>query len=87
LISPEGPNHYEAGNALVMGSAGSRRNVVRHRFDAKYDAVPPAVAGDDGSCRVKSIPVLAKQLAEPFSAARSIGGDFLRGNAADWLLR
>jgi hypothetical protein len=31
--------------------------------------------------------VLAKQIAEPFGAARSTGGDILRGNTGDWLLR
>jgi hypothetical protein len=87
LISLEGPNHYAAGDALVTGSTGSRWSVARHRFDVKYEAVPPTVAGEDGSYRARPIPVLAKQIAEPFSAARSTGGDVLRGNAGDWLLQ
>jgi hypothetical protein len=87
LISLEGPNHYQVGDALITGSTGSRWSVARHCFDVKYEAVSPTVAGADGSYRARPLPVLAKQIAEPFSAARSTGGDVLRGNAGDWLLQ
>ena len=33
------------------------------------------------------MPVLAKQMRERFSIARSAGGDVLRGEAGDWLLQ
>lgn len=87
LASLEGPNRYQAGNALITGSTGSRWSVSRHRFEAKYDAVPPTVAGEDGRYQARPIPVLARQISEPFTAARSAGGDVLHGNAGDWLLQ
>ena len=87
LISLEGPNRYAAGDALITGSTGSRWSVSRTRFDAKYVAVAPASEGKDGHYAARPIPVLAKQIAEPFTAARSAGGDVLRGTAGDWLLQ
>lgn len=87
LTSLEGPNRYRAGDALVTGSTGSQWAVSRDRFDARYAAVPPTKAGEDGSYQAKPRPVLAKQMSEPFTAARSAGGDVLRGNAGDWLLQ
>ena len=86
LISLEGPNNYQPGDALITGSTGSRWSVSRERFDAKYAPMPPVVAGEDGSYRSKPVPVLARQIHEPFTAARSAGGDVLTGNAGDWLL-
>lgn len=87
LLSLEGPNRYAVGDALVTGITGSRWSVSRQRFDLKYEAVPPTVMGEDGSYKAKPIPVLAKQIPESFSAARSEGSDILRGNAGDWLLQ
>lgn len=87
LVSLEGPNRYETGDALITGSTGSRWSVSRHRFDARYEAVTPTLPGNDGDYAARPIPVLARQLAEPFTAARSTGGDVLRGNAGDWLLQ
>ncbi|MCX7170364.1 MAG: PGDYG domain-containing protein [Proteobacteria bacterium] len=87
LISLEGPNRYQPGDALITGSTGSRWSVSRRRFDAKYVAVAPTVPGEDGRYQARPIPVLAKQIPVPFVAARSAGGDLLRGNAGDWLLQ
>jgi hypothetical protein len=87
LISLEGPNRYKAGDALITGSTGSQWSVSRHRFDAKYEALPPTVTGEDGRYKARPIPILAKQMTEPFTATRSAGGDVLRGNAGDWLLQ
>lgn len=87
LLSLEGPNLYAGGDALATGFTGSRWSVSRQRFDLKYEAVPPTRMGDDGSYKAKPIPVLAKQIPEAFTAARSRGGDVLRGNAGDWLLQ
>jgi hypothetical protein len=87
LLSLEGPNRYTAGDALITSLTGSRWSVSRQRFDLKYEAVPPTVMGDDGSYKAKPIPVLARQIHEAFTAARSTGGDILRGNAGDWLLQ
>lgn len=87
LISLEGPNRFAPRDALISGSTGSRWCVSRERFDAKYEAVAPTEFGAPGRYRNKPIPVLAKQLAQPFSIARSSGGDILHGNANDWLLQ
>jgi hypothetical protein len=87
LQSLEGPNRYAPGDALITGSTGSRWSVSRARFDLKYAPLPPTLAGDDGRYRARPIPILARQLAEAFTAARSAGGDVLRGNANDWLLQ
>ncbi len=87
LISREGPNRYQAGDALITGSTGDCWCVSRDRFDAKYEAEPPLVHGADGRYRNKPIPVLAKQMHEPFSMARCEGGDLLQGLALDWLLQ
>jgi len=87
LASLEGPNRYQAGDALITGSTGSRWSVSRRRFEEKYEALPPTAAGEDGRYAARPIPVLAKQYAEPFTATRSAGGDVLRGDAGDWLLQ
>ena len=87
LTSREGPNRYRAGDALITGSTGDRWSVSRDRFDEKYQPVPPLGHGDDGRYQARAIPVLARQMAEPFTIARRAGGDRLRGEAQDWLLQ
>lgn len=86
LISREGPNRYQAGDALITGSTGDRWSVSRQRFDAKYEALD-STHGANGRYRNKPASVLAKQIPEDFSIARSQGGDLLRGVANDWLLQ
>ncbi|CAG9176026.1 PGDYG domain-containing protein [Cupriavidus pampae] len=83
LISREGPNRYRVGDAIVTGSTGDRWCVSRDRFDARYDAL----ADQPGAYRNKPVPVLAKEMPEPFSIARSAGGDVLHGKAGDWLMQ
>lgn len=87
LASLEGPNRYQIGDALITGATGSRWSVARARFDARYQAVTPTTSGQDGHYAARPIPVLAKRISEPFSAARRSGGDLLRGAAGDWLLQ
>ena len=87
LVSLEGPNCYQIGDAIVTGCTGDRWSVDRHRFDAKYQAVSPTVDGVDGAYTAKPVPVLAKQLDQSFTAARSAGRDVLRGDAGDWLMQ
>ena len=87
LMSREGLNRFEAGDALVIGSTGDRWCVERSRFDARYEPVPPLAHGADGVYRNRPLPVHAKQMRESFSALRRAGGDVLRGNAGDWLLQ
>ena len=38
LMSLEGPNRYQPGDAIVTGATGERWVVSRERFDAKYRA-------------------------------------------------
>ena len=87
LISLEGLNRYEAGDALITGSTGSRWSVSRDRFDAKYAAITPLRQGEDGRYRSLPVPVLAKQMSAAFRIARSAGGDMLEGAAGDWLMQ
>ena len=87
LISLEGPNRYQTGDAIISGSTGSRWSVSRDRFAAKYQAVPPVTDGEDGAYAARPVPVLARQFDQPFTAERSAGGDRLSGNAGDWLLQ
>jgi hypothetical protein len=87
IASREGANHYRAGDALLTGSGGDRWSVARERFDRRYQAVPPLQHGSDGAYRSLPLPVLARQIPEPFTVRRSAGGDLLRGAANDWLLQ
>jgi hypothetical protein len=87
LASREGANHYQAGDALVTGSGGDRWSVSRERFERRYQPLPPLRHGSDGGYCSVALPVLARQIAHPFTVRRSAGGDLLRGNAHDWLLQ
>ncbi len=87
LISLEGPNKYQVGDAIITGCTGDRWSVDRHRFDAKYQPVAPTLDGRDGAYTAKPVPVLAKQINESFTAARSAGRDVLKGDAGDWLMQ
>jgi hypothetical protein len=87
LISLEGPNRYAPGDALISAASGERWSVSRDRFDAKYLAEAPTVPGADGAYRARPVPVLAKQMHEAFTLARSAGGDVLSGTAGDWVLQ
>jgi hypothetical protein len=87
LVSLEGPNRYQAGDALITGSTGSRWSVERSRFTLKYAAIPPARFGEDGRYRACPVPVLARQFDEAFKTSRCAGGDVLHGKAGDWLLQ
>lgn len=86
LISLEGPNRYQPGDALITSAAGARWVVSRDRFDAKYRPVTGA-HGEDGAYRNLPVPVWALQLHEAFSIARSTGGDRLQGQPGDWLMQ
>jgi predicted lipase len=87
IQSREGPNHYQAGDALVTGSTGDQWSVIRARFEEKYEPVAPLVIGQDGPYRARRIPAWARQIDEPFAVERKAGGDLLKGNAGDWLLQ
>ncbi|ALE54816.1 PGDYG domain-containing protein [Paraburkholderia sp. RL17-368-BIF-A] len=89
LMSLEGPNRYLPGDALITGSTGDRWVVSRERFDAKYVPADAALThGEPGAYRNRPAVVLAKQMHEAFSLARSAnGGDVLRGAAGDWIMQ
>jgi hypothetical protein len=89
LMSLEGPNRYARGDALITGSTGDRWVVSRERFDAKYLPADAALAhGEAGAYRNRPAVVLAKQMNEAFSLARSAhGGDVLTGTAGDWIMQ
>ena len=87
LMSLEGPNRYAPGDALITGATGERWVVSRDRFDAKYVAHAGVAHGDAGAYRNVPVAVLAKQMHEAFSIARSEAGDVLRGEAGDWVMQ
>jgi hypothetical protein len=87
LMSLEGPNRYRPGDALITGSSGERWCVSRDRFDLKYEPDSASAHGQPGRYRNRPIPVLVKQIAEPFTLSRSQGGDVLRGQPGDWVLQ
>ncbi|WP_323043575.1 PGDYG domain-containing protein [Paraburkholderia sp.] len=89
LMSLEGPNRYLRGDALITGSTGERWVVSRERFDARYLPQDSALAhGEPGAYRNRPAVVLAKQMNETFSLARSAsGGDVLHGTAGDWIMQ
>ena len=88
LISLEGPNRYAPGDALITGSTGDRWVVSRERFDAKYGPADASLThGQAGAYRNRPSVVLAKQMSEAFSMARSEAGDVLHGQAGDWVLQ
>lgn len=87
LMSRVGPNHYEAGDALVTGMDGDRWCVSRDRFDMKYEPLAGVAHGHAGRYQNKPVPVLARQMGEAFRCQRTTGGDWLEGKAGDWLLQ
>ena len=87
LISLEGPNRYQPGDAIITGSTGDRWVVSRARFDPKYEPLQAGTHGQDGAYRNIPGVVLAKRMNEAFSIARSTGGDVLHGAAGDWLMQ
>ena len=93
LLSREGPNRYAAGDALITSGAGERWSVSRERFEAKYEAVAPGLAGSGGAYRARPVPVLAKQIDEAFTLMReyarshSLGLSLVAARIVDRTLR
>ena len=81
----EGAVSYQAGDALVTGVEGERWPVAGKRFAATYEALPPAVMGEDGIYVKRSLPVWGLRMSEPFSVATA--GGLLSGQADDWLVQ
>jgi hypothetical protein len=62
--------------------------VSRERFDTKYVPADASLAhGQAGAYRNRPSVVLARQMSEAFSMARSEAGDVLHGQAGDWVLQ
>jgi hypothetical protein len=72
---------------LITGATGERWVVSRDRFDAKYVAHDGVPHGHAGAYRNVPVTVLAKQMHEAFSIARSDAGDVLHGEAGDWVMQ
>jgi hypothetical protein len=87
LVSRVGPNNYVAGDAIINAADGETWVVSRRRFDEKYLAIPPTLAGQAGRYEAKKMIALAKQMTDAFSIAREAGGDVLTGSAGDWLIQ
>jgi hypothetical protein len=87
LMSLEGPNRYQPGDALLTGSTGERWVVSRDRFDEKYLAQDGIAHGAAGAYRNKPVVVLAKQMHAAFSIARTEAGDVLHGDSGDWVMQ
>jgi hypothetical protein len=87
LESLEGGNVYAAGDAILSGATGEKWVVVRERFDAKYEPIPPTVKGADGMYKNKPVPVTALQVGENFTVKRDLSGDMLHGSKDDWIVQ
>ncbi|SAL49397.1 PGDYG domain-containing protein [Caballeronia humi] len=87
LMSLEGPNRYQFGDAIITGATGERWVVSRERFDAKYVPEQNVVHGEPGVYRNRPAVVLAKEMHDAFSLARSDAGDILTGAAGDWVMQ
>lgn len=87
LQSLEGPNAYDAGDAVVRAETGEQWVVSRDRFISKYMPQGNHVMGEDGPYRNIATPVWALLMEQTFSIARSANGDVLSGVAGDWLLQ
>jgi hypothetical protein len=85
--SSVGFNRYGAGDALLTGADGDCWSVSRDRFDAGYEPLPPTSPGHPGRYRNRPRAVLALRMTQAFRCTRSPGGDWLQGNAGDWLLQ
>jgi hypothetical protein len=87
LMSLEGPNRYQPGDALLTGATGERWVVSRDRFDEKYLPQGGVAHGAAGPYRNKPVVVLAKQMHAAFSIARTEAGDVLHGESGDWVMQ
>jgi hypothetical protein len=87
LATSEGDVRYDAGDALVTGSAGDRWPVPRTRFLETYEPLAPTRPGDDGGYRKRVALVRARRMEAAFAVTLSGGRGTLRGEAGDWLVQ
>jgi hypothetical protein len=83
----EGPVRFRAGDAILTGTRGERWPVGREAFDASYEPVPPARAGENGEYRKAPSVAFALRLDHPRDVPVGWQNDPLHGRAGDWLLQ
>ncbi len=86
LATAEGTIAVSPGDAIIDDGNGRQWAVERARFDARYAAVPPVMAGETGT--YVSLPADARALPMdvPFRVRFADGLSELEGRAGDWLL-
>ncbi len=84
--TPEGPVHYEAGDAIVTGALGESWPVSRVTFENTYVPDGTLTTGQDGSYHKRSREVLALQLTESRNIVLSNSRGVLAGSAGDWIV-
>jgi PGDYG protein len=82
----EGLVHARPGDAIVTGAGGERWRVSRSHFAAKYQPVPPTVAGKDGSYVSIANRIMAVPMSEAFEVELTDGVSRLTGQPGDWLI-
>lgn len=84
--TPEGPVHYEAGDAIVTGALGESWPVSRVTFESTYLPDGTLTTGQDGRYHKRSREVLALQLTESRNIVLSNSRGVLAGSAGDWIV-
>ena len=87
LQTREGPVRYRKGDALLTGIQGEQWPVERARFLASYTPAPSVRAEENGLYAKLPRRVWALCIEEPFRVRICAGGDFLQGQAGDWLVQ
>lgn len=82
----EGNVAYRAGDAVLTGIEGETWPILRYRFEAMYDPVPPLSRGEEGLYVRRPSSVLALQLESPLQVVVGWRRDPLQGVAGDWLV-
>lgn len=83
----EGPVHYAAGDPVLTGVQGENWTMPAANFNIAYAAVPPTVAGADGTYVKRPLVVLALLLDAPHAVPTGPQRDMLQGRAGDWLVQ
>lgn len=87
LATLEGPVSFQAGDALVTGTAGERWPIRAATFRQSYDLVAPARDGTPARYRRRVTRAWARRYDVAFSIRIRDGQDVLRGQPGDWLVQ
>jgi hypothetical protein len=82
----EGPVHYDAGDAIVVGARGERWPVKRETFAKTYEPIEPITPMKDGMYRKIAGEVLALRLKEAECIELPGSRGVLAGRPGDWVL-